>query len=676
MIKIIKRLGFMTLLLGTTLLFHMNAKAEITGTYEDYTYTANDETSEATITGYIGTETELTIPSTVDGYKVTAIGVSAFKSNATIKSVLIPSSVRTIEGLAFEWCESLEKVIIENGCITIESRAFACGNLSYIEVPESVSTLEYFDDINEVFSHTDRSKLRVYGVPHSAVDKYMSTYKSDYKFYFLDEYVPTSIEFVNPTLTINVGDTYTFSKEDFNVLPSTAYITMPSEYSESDSNIAYVSNGILTARKEGTITVNATIHDEHLENDITTTALTVNVVESRKKVERVSLNVSDVVEMNVGDTLQLQATVTPSDATYTASWGTSKSDVANISETGMVTALSAGTVQVGFDTRSIFGNVNDNNGKYILIIVSENPTRAAKSVTFNVGSTTTMYVGDTLQLETTVLPSDAVYTGCWYSNSFGAEGIVSLSTSGSVTALKEGYVRIEYVTMTDGSNGASGLLDVYVKEKPTATDDTGSTDQTDSTDNSSSTDNTNNTENTDNISTTDLELKQGKITLNASKINLQKGKTIKTLTIKVNQLEGDQIASVTSSNKKVLKVSLSGQTIVLKGLKTYKKYVTVTVKMQSGATAACKVKVVSSQVKTKKLTLSEKKLTIEKGNKAQITVTRNPISATDKITYKSSNTKIATVDKNGKIKAKKKGKVKITVTSASKKKATCTVTVN
>ncbi|WP_408609933.1 Ig-like domain-containing protein, partial [Lachnotalea glycerini] len=30
------------------------------------------------------------------------------------------------------------------------------------------------------------------------------------------------------------------------------------------------------------------------------------------------------------------------------------------------------------------------------------------------------------------------------------------------------------------------------------------------------------------------------------------------------------------------------------------------------------------------------------------------MSATDKITYKSSNTKIATVDKNGKIKAKKK----------------------
>ncbi|PXV89571.1 Ig-like protein group 2 [Lachnotalea glycerini] len=671
MIKIIKRLGFMTFLLGTTLLFHMNAKA--TGTYEDYTYTVSD--GEVTITGYSGGETDITIPDTVDGYQVTNIGVDAFYKNKTIVSVVIPKTVKIIEQFAFYNAINLREVTIENGCEKILANAFGlCSNLTKIVIPKSVTTFEYVDSGNKIFDGD--YFLIAYIEPKSAAQTYLDTYEDDIQYYFLDEYVPTSIEFVNPTLTINVGDTYTFSKEDFNVLPSTAYITMPSEYSESDSNIAYVSNGILTARKEGTITVNATIHDEHLENDITTTALTVNVVESRKKVERVSLNVSDVVEMNVGDTLQLQATVTPSDATYTASWGTSKSDVANISETGMVTALSAGTAQVGFDTRSIFGNVNDNNGKYILIKVSENPTRAAESVTFNVGSTTTMYVGDTLQLETTVLPSDAVYTGCWYSNSFGAEGIVSLSTSGSVTALKEGYVRIEYVTMTDGSNGASGLLDVYVKEKPTATDDTGSTDQTDSTDNSSSTDNTNNTENTDNISTTDLELKQGKITLNASKINLQKGKTIKTLTIKVNQLEGDQIASVTSSNKKVLKVSLSGQTIVLKGLKTYKKYVTVTVKMQSGATAACKVKVVSSQVKTKKLTLSEKKLTIEKGNKAQITVTRNPISATDKITYKSSNTKIATVDKNGKIKAKKKGKVKITVTSASKKKATCTVTVN
>ena len=54
--------------------------------------------------------------------------------------------------------------------------------------------------------------------------------------------------------------------------------------------------------------------------------------------------------------------------------------------------------------------------------------------------------------------------------------------------------------------------------------------------------------------------------------------------------------------------------------------------------------------------------------------TLTPADSQDKITYKTSNKKIATVSKTGKIKAKKKGKVKITVISG-KKKAVCTVKV-
>ncbi|MBP5654305.1 MAG: S-layer homology domain-containing protein, partial [Clostridiales bacterium] len=50
------------------------------------------------------------------------------------------------------------------------------------------------------------------------------------------------------------------------------------------------------------------------------------------------------------------------------------------------------------------------------------------------------------------------------------------------------------------------------------------------------------------------------------------------------------------------------------------------------------------------------------------------IGSSDKITWKSSNTKIATVDANGKIAAKKAGSVMITA-SAAGKKATCTVQV-
>lgn len=64
----------------------------------------------------------------------------------------------------------------------------------------------------------------------------------------------------------------------------------------------------------------------------------------------------------------------------------------------------------------------------------------------------------------------------------------------------------------------------------------------------------------------------------------------------------------------------------------------------------------------------------EKGKSFRLKVTLTPADSQDKITYKTSNKKIATVSKTGKIKAKKKGKVKITVISG-KKKAVCTVKV-
>ena len=58
-------------------------------------------------------------------------------------------------------------------------------------------------------------------------------------------------------------------------------------------------------------------------------------------------------------------------------------------------------------------------------------------------------------------------------------------------------------------------------------------------------------------------------------------------------------------------------------------------------------------------------------------VSDNKDATNKKVTYKSSDPKIASVDKNGKITAKKKGKVKITATSKENKKikAECEVKV-
>ena len=77
---------------------------------------------------------------------------------------------------------------------------------------------------------------------------------------------------------------------------------------------------------------------------------------------------------------------------------------------------------------------------------------------------------------------------------------------------------------------------------------------------------------------------------------------------------------------------------------------------------------------TKKIKLNRKKLSLKKGKTFKLKVTLTPKDSKDKIVYRTSNKKIATVSKTGKIKAKKKGKVKIIVISG-KKKAVCTVKV-
>ena len=77
---------------------------------------------------------------------------------------------------------------------------------------------------------------------------------------------------------------------------------------------------------------------------------------------------------------------------------------------------------------------------------------------------------------------------------------------------------------------------------------------------------------------------------------------------------------------------------------------------------------------TKKIKLNRTKLTLKKGKTFRLKVTLTPTNSRDKIIYKTSNKKIVTVSKTGKIKAKRKGKVNITVISG-KKKIVCKVTV-
>lgn len=147
------------------------------------------------------------------------------------------------------------------------------------------------------------------------------------------------------------------------------------------------------------------------------------------------------------------------------------------------------------------------------------------------------------------------------------------------------------------------------------------------------------------------------IKLNVSSITLRRKQA--TTKVKVSMAYGDSIKSWASSNKKIVTVDKNGK--IKAGTKTGTAKITVTLK--SGKKATLKVKVQTAKVKTTKISGLKKKLTIKKGKSVTLKPVVSPITSQEKVTYRSSNKKIATVSSKGVVKGRRKGTVTITVKS-------------
>ncbi len=72
----------------------------------DFIWTKADE--GVTITGYIGKDSRVRVPQTIDGAAVVRIGENAFAENEKITSIILPESITSIGKKAFYQCNSLE----------------------------------------------------------------------------------------------------------------------------------------------------------------------------------------------------------------------------------------------------------------------------------------------------------------------------------------------------------------------------------------------------------------------------------------------------------------------------------------------------------------------------------------------------------------------------------------
>ncbi len=107
----------------------------------DWYYTTYDVGTTAAITGYNGSATEITIPSTIAGLPVTRIGSEAFMDNIAITSVTIPDSVLRIESAAFQ-NSVVATVDLGDGVNYIGQNAFNGSRLATVTIPNSVTQID------------------------------------------------------------------------------------------------------------------------------------------------------------------------------------------------------------------------------------------------------------------------------------------------------------------------------------------------------------------------------------------------------------------------------------------------------------------------------------------------------------------------------------------------------
>lgn len=122
--------------------FGTTAFAAETQTEGDYTYVVLDD-GTAQITKYSGTESQLTIPASLGGADVSAIGSRAFDNNDDVESVTLSEGIKTIGEYAFANCDLLEEVSFSSTVTTIGRYAFErCLALQSVDIPATVRTIE------------------------------------------------------------------------------------------------------------------------------------------------------------------------------------------------------------------------------------------------------------------------------------------------------------------------------------------------------------------------------------------------------------------------------------------------------------------------------------------------------------------------------------------------------
>ena len=314
------------------------------------------------------------------------------------------------------------------------------------------------------------------------------------------------------------------------------------------------------------------------------------------------------LEIEVGETAELIATVAPANATNTNVMWSSNNPAVFVNADGVITALSVGTAII----------IATVDGRTAMATVTVIPPYEPVPVTDVAVEPTELEleVGETATLAVTVEPANASNQNVtWTSDD---ESVATVDENGVVTAVSEGTATI---TVTTEDGGHTATVEVTVID-PT-------------------------------IAVTD-------VTVEPVELELEVGATAPLIATIEPANATNQNVTWTSSTPAVATVNANGVvTAVSEGTAT------ITVTTEDGEhTATVEVTVIDTTVSVTDVTLEPTALELIVGDTGTLTPTVAPANATNQnVTWASSNPAVATVDANGVVTAVSEGTVTITATT-------------